>query len=237
MSHKKHIQKYEVVDSSNTTETPRRIAFIKKGDWAVVRHEREEILMSVPWLIVRGVIAFEIIVIIIGIFSYAFDAPLEEMANPDHTPNPAKAPWYFLGLQELLHYFHPLVAGILIPLMLMIALIVIPYFEINITRQALWKEDRKQTFFWLTLSAFIISAITGWFHAWSIAIPTLILYGFAVIPFFSNRRLGLVGWLARRSLPEWLMYWFVVVVTLLTVIGTFFRGPGWRWVWPWQNGF
>lgn len=237
MKPEEQIQKHDVVESNDATETSTRIAFIKKGDSAAVKHDREETVMSVPWLIIRGVIAFEIIVIIIGIFSYAFDAPLEEIANPDHTPNPAKAPWYFLGLQELLHYFHPVVAGILIPLMLIIALIVIPYFDINLSREPLWKSDRKQTLFWLTLSVFMISAITGWFHAWSIAVPTVILYGMALIPYFNTRRDGFVGWLARCSLPEWIMIWFVVVVTLLTVIGTFFRGAGWDWIWPWQNGF
>ena len=52
-----------------------------------------------------------------------WDAPLEELANPLQTPNPAKAPWYFLGLQELLHYFPPVVAGVLIPALVVLALI------------------------------------------------------------------------------------------------------------------
>jgi menaquinol-cytochrome c reductase cytochrome b/c subunit len=49
------------------------------------------------------------------VISLIWDAPLEQLADPMHTPNPAKAPWYFLGLQELLHYFPPVVAGVLIP--------------------------------------------------------------------------------------------------------------------------
>ncbi|NIV14668.1 MAG: hypothetical protein GWN62_26360 [Aliifodinibius sp.] len=220
-------------EDRQVTDTQLRIAFIKKGESAAVKHQQEETVMSVPSLIVRGVIALEVIMIVIGLLSYAFDAPLEEIANPEHTPNPAKAPWYFLGLQELLHYFHPVVAGILIPLLLVIALVVIPYFDINIKREGLWLKNPKQTFIWLTGSVLGISFLTGWFDAWSIVIPTLIIYILAVMPYFIKHWKGWIAWVARRSLPEWIMIWFVAVVTILTVIGTFFRGPGWSWVWPW----
>jgi hypothetical protein len=60
------------------------------------------------------------------------------------TPNPAKAPWYFLGLQELLHYFPPVVGGVLIPTMVVLALIVIPYFGINIANEPLWARNRRK---------------------------------------------------------------------------------------------
>ena len=54
-----------------------------------------------------------------------------------------QGPWYFLGLQELLHYFPPLVAGIIIPTLVVIALVVIPYFNVNIQGQPLWSRNRK----------------------------------------------------------------------------------------------
>jgi hypothetical protein len=63
------------------------------------------------------------------VIALIWNAPLESLADPTHTPNPAKAPWYFLGLQELLHYFPPVVPGVLIPGLVMMALIVIPYFN------------------------------------------------------------------------------------------------------------
>jgi len=69
---------------------------------------------------------------------------LEELANPMHTPNPAKAPWYFLGLQELLHYFPPVVAGVLIPGLVVMALIIIPYFNINVEAEGLWLRNRSR---------------------------------------------------------------------------------------------
>ena len=73
-----------------------------------------------------------------------FNAPLEGLADPSHTPNPAKAPWYFLGLQEMLHYFPPVVAGVLVPGLVVMAFIVIPYFKVNIEADGLFLKDRQK---------------------------------------------------------------------------------------------
>ena len=73
------------------------------------------------------------LVVMVGltIWSILVDAPLEEIANPTITPNPAKAPWYFLGLQELLVYFDPWLAGVVLPTLIIVGLIAIPYIDIN----------------------------------------------------------------------------------------------------------
>jgi hypothetical protein len=73
------------------------------------------------------------LVVMVGltIWSVWVDAPLEEIANPTITPNPAKAPWYFLGLQELLVYFDPWLAGVVLPTLIIVGLIAIPYIDIN----------------------------------------------------------------------------------------------------------
>ncbi len=73
------------------------------------------------------------LVVMVGltIWSIAIDAPLEEIANPTITPNPAKAPWYFLGLQELLVYFDPWLAGVVLPSLIVVGLLAIPYIDIN----------------------------------------------------------------------------------------------------------
>jgi hypothetical protein len=73
------------------------------------------------------------LVVMVGltIWSVLVDAPLEEIANPTITPNPAKAPWYFLGLQELLVYFDPWLAGVVLPTLIIVGLIAIPYIDIN----------------------------------------------------------------------------------------------------------
>src|SRR2546430_16976172 len=72
-----------------------------------------------------------IMLVLLTAFSTFVDAPLREVANPNLTPNPSKAPWYFLGLQELLRYFHPMVAGISIPTFILVGLEAVPYGDRN----------------------------------------------------------------------------------------------------------
>src|SRR6516225_2650166 len=102
--------------------------------------------MAYPHLILREVIVLQILTIALVIVGLFWDAPLEQLANPLLTPNPAKAPWYFLGLQELLHFFPPFVAGILIPTLVILSLVVIPYFNVNIEGKPLWAENPSKQF-------------------------------------------------------------------------------------------
>ena len=120
-----------VVDSTDPIAVPRRVALVRPDIRPPVRRREERYVMTFPHLIVREVILFQVVVIGLAIAAMLFNAPLEGIANPLETPNPAKAPWYFLGLQELLHYFPPVVAGVLLPTLVLIALVVIPYARIN----------------------------------------------------------------------------------------------------------
>ncbi|OHB36357.1 MAG: cytochrome C [Planctomycetes bacterium GWA2_40_7] len=91
----------------------------------------EDELHTWPYLVRKEFLATIIVMIILMIWSIALDAPLEEPSDPSLTPNPAKAPWYFLGLQEMLVYFDPWIAGVVFPTMIIIGLMVIPYVDIN----------------------------------------------------------------------------------------------------------
>jgi hypothetical protein len=71
------------------------------------------------------------VLVVLTLWSIMIDAPLEEAANPTRTPNPSKAPWYFLGLQEMLVYFDPWHAGVVLPSLIIVGLMVIPYIDIN----------------------------------------------------------------------------------------------------------
>jgi hypothetical protein len=164
-----------------------------------------------------------------------WDAPLEQLANPLLTPNPAKAPWYFLGLQELLHVYPPFVAGILIPSLIVLALLVIPYFNVNISGERLWALNRRRRFtvFLITLAALLI--IFAAVEAWTLILPTAAVASLMFISYFSSPGGNqLTEFLRLRPISWWVMTWFIVVAITLTVVGTFFRGPGWSWVWPWR---
>ena len=84
-----------------------------------------------PYLVRAEFIAGCVLLLVLLVWSITVDAPMEEPANPTKTPNPSKAPWYFLGLQEMLVYFDPWIAGVVLPSLIIVGLMVIPYVDIN----------------------------------------------------------------------------------------------------------
>ncbi|HJW14996.1 MAG TPA: hypothetical protein VJ776_09875, partial [Thermoanaerobaculia bacterium] len=216
-----------VVESADPLETPRRVALVRPDIRPAVRRREERWVMTFPHLIVREVILLQVVVIGLAIAAIFFDAPLQGIANPLETPNPAKAPWYFLGLQELLHYFPPVVAGVLMPTLVVIALAVIPYARVNLTAGPLWASRPERTAAAVGAVTVLLAALFAAFKCWPIVVPTLAI-GAAIFAARGGESGGrLRRHLARVTLPEWIMTWFVVIATILTVIGTFFRGPGW----------
>ena len=226
---------FHVVESTDPVAVPRRVALVRPDTRPSVRRAEERFVMTFPNLIVREVILFQVVVIALSLAAIAFDAPLEGIANPIETPNPAKAPWYFLGLQELLHYFPPIVAGVLLPGLVVLALAVIPYARINLSAGPLWSGRERRTGLALAVVGAALFTLFGAFGCWPIAVPTLLTVA-AMVAARGGERGGRVRRaLARVTLPEWVMTWFVVIAALLTIIGTFFRGPGWTLVWPWSG--
>ncbi len=228
--------KFEAGIGSNALKAPQRVVFITPKTSAQVKDKAARQLMSYPHLMLRELIAFEVLTIVLVIVALVWDAPLEQLANPLLTPNPAKAPWYFLGLQELLHYFPPLVAGIVIPALVVLALVIVPYFNVNIKGEPLWAANRSQRFLiFLGLLALLL-VFLGLYKAWTVIVPTVVVAGLVVASFFGAESGSRpVKYLRMRPLSWWVMTWFIAVALTLTVVGTFFRGPGWSWVWrPWR---
>ncbi|MCW5982179.1 MAG: cytochrome b N-terminal domain-containing protein [Bryobacteraceae bacterium] len=137
--------------------------------------EDKDIAFSYPFAFYREGIAFLITFALMIVAAMYWNAPLEELANPAKTPNPSKAPWYFLGVQELVSY-SALIGGVVAPALMVIALLVIPYLD---TRDVRAPSKRK----------------------WGIWIFTLV----------------------------------TLANVVFIVIGTFFRGEGWKLVWPWAS--
>jgi menaquinol-cytochrome c reductase cytochrome b/c subunit len=142
-----------------------------------VERDQGDRINTFPHLLIEELLALIIVTAGLIVFSTFVNAPLRELANPNLTPNPSKAPWYFLGLQELLRYFHPMVAGVLVPTLFFALLFVLPYVDRNPSTKP---GDRKL----------------------AIVMFTMLLMFFAI----------------------------------LTIIGAFFRGPGFNFVWPWVDG-
>jgi menaquinol-cytochrome c reductase cytochrome b/c subunit len=162
--------------SSATQRRYRTLAVVKQEAITRVEKPLEDSVFVWPHLLVREFFASAIVTVMVTLLSLAINAPLQDPATPSTTPNPAKAPWYFLGLQELLHYFKPTTAGVLVPGLTLAALALLPYVDRNPSRAY---ADRK------------------------VAIVTFSMF---------------------------LVFWAVI-----TLAGSFFRGPGWIWMWPWQQ--
>jgi menaquinol-cytochrome c reductase cytochrome b/c subunit len=157
--------------------TQRLLTVVKSGSIQDVKARPQDKVHTWPHLLVVEFVASLAITAFTLIFSIFVNAPLLALANVNQTPNPSKAPWYFLGLQELLTMFHPMVAGVTIPGVGLFALILAPYTDRNPSQKP---EDRK----------------------FAIALFTLFL-----------------------------MFWAVLVL-----IGSFFRGPGFNFIFPWNDG-
>ncbi|HET6348908.1 MAG TPA: hypothetical protein VFH88_07460 [Candidatus Krumholzibacteria bacterium] len=227
---------YRLESGSDATATPKRIAVLRPETAARVLVDREDTVMTAPHLLLREVILVQVCVIAMALLALFFDAPLEGIADPTNTPNPAKAPWYFLGLQELLHYFPPIVAGVLIPSLVVVAMVIIPYFTVNLNHRGFLEGPTRRRMLVVNALMAAIGLFLAMWHVWAVLFPTLMIYFVMTLPLLPPCPPRWRQWLIRVPLSDWIMTWFVVVAVVLTLIGTFFRGPGWKWIWPWQGG-
>jgi len=123
-----------VADKKDTEQKRyRALAFVKGESLAKEKdsHVSEDELPTWPYLVRKEFLAAIIVTIILLVWSIALNAPLEDPSDPSVTPNPAKAPWYFLGLQEMLVYFDPWIAGVIFPSLIVMGLMAMPYVDIN----------------------------------------------------------------------------------------------------------
>lgn len=104
---------------------------MEKGQPPLEKLETNEKVLVWPDLVYTELIAMVIGSVVLIVWSLMVQAPLEQPANPTKTPNPSKAPWYFLGLQELLVYFDPWIAGVVLPTLIIVGLMAIPYMDRN----------------------------------------------------------------------------------------------------------
>jgi len=137
----------------------------------------------------------------------------------------------------LLHYFPPMVAGVLVPGLVVMALVVIPYFNINVEADGIFTRNRQRR---VTISSVAIAGLLIFLIGFEVyvALPAVVLI--AVLLFVAastpaDAPAGFRRWLRSKPLSFWIMTWFLMELMVLTGVGTFFRGPGWAWVWPWRG--
>jgi quinol-cytochrome oxidoreductase complex cytochrome b subunit len=199
----------------------------------------EEPTLSYGELLFREIIAIETLAAVLITMGLLWNAPLAQLADPLHTPNPAKAPWYFSGLQEMLHYFPPIFAGVLVPGLVLTALVVIPYFNVNIQGEGIFLNLKTRSRH-VRICAAVVVVVTAFllFFDVYVALPATLVVAtllFAAAGAAPDAPAGFRHWLASKPLSFWIMTWFLMELVSLTAVGTLFRGPGWAWVWPWRG--
>ncbi|MDA1088315.1 MAG: cytochrome bc complex cytochrome b subunit [Verrucomicrobia bacterium] len=151
---------------------------LARGSSAAVGTAQEDTVFSWPHLVFREILLLMLTVAGVLVLAIFWNAPLEEFANPAHPPNPAKAPWYFLGLQELVAH-SAFWGGVVVPTLLLVALIMLPYIDTKPDGVGVWFSSQRKT-------AILIFSIC------------------------------------------------LITMTVLTVIGSVFRGPNWDFTVPWH---
>lgn len=222
---------------SDYRKTPVRVAFVTRRTSPEVKYRDEDYVMTFPETLLRAAVAIEVLLMFLVWIALLWNAPLEQLADPMHTPNPAKAPWYFLGLQELLHYFPPVVAGVLVPGLVVMALVVIPYFNINIEAEGIFTKDRQRRIRITSVAIVALFVFLLFFDVY-VALPATVLIGILLLMAAKTDAASATGfrkWLASKPISFWIMTWFLMELAVLTAVGTFFRGPGWSWVLPWRG--
>jgi quinol-cytochrome oxidoreductase complex cytochrome b subunit len=207
---------------------------------------RGESVDVIPNLILREVTVALVLVAFVLVFSMLANAPLAGKANPGLSPNPTKAPWYFLGIQEMLMHFHPLFSLVIIPTLFGFFLLAIPYLNYNQDTAGVWfcsAKGRKTTLISIIIAItatmagvladeFIISAALA-------GSPNIISSGLIPFAIVLSGCIGFYVLLKKKLVAtnnEAIQSLFILLVTVfvvLTVIGIWFRGEGMKLMWPW----
>jgi len=204
---------------------------------------------TVPNLIVREAAVGLVLVAFVLIVSIVWNAPLLERANPGMSPNPAKAPWYFLGFQELLLHLHPVLAVFIWPLLGAGVLLCVPFWRETALPTGIWfgSVRGRKLAAWVgaagaVATLAIILADNLLLHSGAaVAVNTLINRGLAPTGLMMVLFVGLYFLLVRKlqySRAEAVMAGLILVLVALmvcTMIGVWFRGPEMHLVWPWMK--
>jgi quinol-cytochrome oxidoreductase complex cytochrome b subunit len=218
-------------------------------DLDVKETPRMERVTTIPHLVRKELVFALVWIALILVWSMFVPAPLEGIANPDLSPNPAKAPWYFLGIQELLLHFHPFIAAVVVPAVGLMLLFLLPFFDIGSESVGVYFRSRRGRFLsllavglsvllvpmWVVLDEFVLNW-NLWLRGW----PSLISNGLvplALVLLALTLLEELVSQIFKMSFEEKVIFIFVLLLfsfLILTFIGIFFRGPGMGLYWPWE---
>jgi quinol-cytochrome oxidoreductase complex cytochrome b subunit len=211
---------------------------------------RPRLVTFLPHLFVRELAVALFLIALVLLYATLVDAPLGDPANPGMSPNPAKAPWYFLGFQELLLHFHPVAGVLLFPLLGVLGLLVLPYLTYDREPTGRWFQSPRGLRVTILAAATALVVTPVWIvldemfwnpTRWLPEVPSLITEGILPVLLllvlvgsfhaYVKRRLGSSD---NESIQGVFTIVFVAFL-VLTATGIWFRGPGMALVWPWNS--
>jgi menaquinol-cytochrome c reductase cytochrome b/c subunit len=219
-----------------------------RGEGPMVDKGPENTVFSFPIVLLWELILLLGVTLAIFLFSLLKQAPLDEIANPMVTTDPAKAPWYFVGLQELLEHMHPVAAGVLIPTLLVLFLLAVPYIDRSREGVGVWfssSRGRRITAFSAFYTLVVMAAYIALDNAFTLRellrdivpqwiaqglVPLAIIFLLVAIPVF-------VLWRMKADRREVMLALFTIMLVsavVFTLSGFLFRGPGFKLYRPWE---
>ncbi len=203
-------------------------------------------VLFLPHLLTREAAVACVLVAVVVLVSVVWNAPLGAEANPGMSPNPAKAPWYFLGFQELLLHLHPVIAVVLMPLALAVFFAALPYIRCREDLTGVWmmSPEGRRAGIAAVAAGFVVtpvliiadelrSAPADLSSGLSGILP-LIVVGAAIVAFVVALRRRLA--LPKEETVQAIVILLLTAMVVLTVTGVWFRGAGMALVWPWEIG-
>jgi quinol-cytochrome oxidoreductase complex cytochrome b subunit len=222
----------------------------KAGGVIVAEKDKDGPLVDTrPHLVNREFVVAMALLAFLVLISSLFDAPLRERANPSFSPNPAKAPWYFMGLQELLIHFHPFFAIVVFPVSVLAAACWLPYIKLEDRNQGIWFLSDKgiRSAKVALVSGFVLTVLFIGFsellpdpEQLLPFVPSLVTTGlipFAILAgtvYYFLMQIRQKFSLNRSEIIQSVIILMIVSYTVLTLTGIFFRGAGMNLMWPWK---
>lgn len=221
---------------------------LMRGESPLVGKGPDDTVFSFPVVLLWEIVLLLGVTLAIFLFSLVKQAPLEEIANPLITTDPAKAPWYFVGLQELLEHMHPTLAGVIIPTILVLFLVMLPYIDHSRAGVGVWFSSMrgKRIVIGSALYALVVMpAYVVLDNAFSLrellrnAAPQWVAQGLLPAAIMAVLVAGPVFFLRlrRASTREVMLALFTIMLVaaiVFTVTGFLFRGPGFKLYGPGQ---
>jgi menaquinol-cytochrome c reductase cytochrome b/c subunit len=219
-----------------------------KAPTTMVDHGPDDSIFAFPVVAILELILTLGVILALLLMSFTINAPLEDLANPTTTTDPAKAPWYFMGLQEMLEHGHPTLMGVLMPTLIVLFVIAIPYLDNSPIGTGTWFTSKRGKRITLITALYVLVVMPLYIlldtsfpirdifrgqlpdFVLNAIVPALIMAVIVLLPLLVLMRY-------KPNAREVVLVLFTVLFTsaiVFTVTGFLFRGPGFELYWPWN---